>query len=302
MLRPRRTKRAFSTAVALMVCAATAHAEPPGALDQARTEFEAGLSLMDQHQYAAAITSFERSLGLHENPRTRYNLALALRSAGRLRDALAMFETVANPVIGADTELRAQAATMVATINTQLARVSFLVTPGAVVRIDGRVAEALTGGEMALDPGHHVFEATVEDRLPARVEADFAEGQHATVTLDASRPRPGRLHVEVAPANASIRIDDDARGHGSFEGSMAPGDHRVEVTATGGLRAVRTVTVRSDRTTRLSLTLHPPHLYERWWLWTGAGVVLTAAVVGIAVGVSQPAPLPDGSWVRAPIR
>ena len=87
-------RRALLVALCLALPRAPALAQdvPPGAVEPARPLFEQGVAALRENRYADAITLLERSYALRASPVVLYNLALALRGAGRYREAVQAFE------------------------------------------------------------------------------------------------------------------------------------------------------------------------------------------------------------------
>jgi hypothetical protein len=98
--------------------------------------------------------------------------------------------------------------------------------------------------------------------------------------------------IEVAAENASATVDGEA-----VEGPLvvvAPGEHRLVVRREGHLEFTRTVSVSAGETERVEVQLvamaaggaaDEEAITEKWWFWTGAGVV-AVAVVGVVLGIA----------------
>jgi hypothetical protein len=110
----------------------------------------------------------------------------------------------------------------------------------------------------------HVF-IDGEDKGPAPWEGDVAAGEHTIqaksarfaseprkitvaakervdVALDAA-PVQGRLRVTTVPASATIVVDGKTMGTGVWEGELAEGSHRIEVSLDGQTPQVREITL-----------------------------------------------------------
>lgn len=115
----------------------------------------------------------------------------------------------------------------------------------------------------------HVF-LDGRDEGPAPWEGDVSAGEHVVETKGprfASEPRKvhvaakdrldlaieagallGRLRVSTSPATATIAIDGREVGSGAWEGDLAEGFHRIEVTVPGVPPQVREVSVGRGQT------------------------------------------------------
>ncbi|MFO0686559.1 MAG: PEGA domain-containing protein [Sandaracinus sp.] len=140
-------------------------------------------------------------------------------------------------------------------------------------------------------------------------------------------PPPSTLLVTVNVDGADVSIDDVSVGHSPVAATrVAPGAHRVDVARDGYAAAHRQVDVAPGEQERLDVSLEPldpalvaattssaqqaeadraasePPWYEQWYVWVGvgAGVVVVAGVIALAVVLSQPAPQLDPMGVPLP--
>jgi hypothetical protein len=140
-------------------------------------------------------------------------------------------------------------------------------------RVDVKLAVEVAAGHVAIreQSGRevHVF-VDGEDRGKAPWEGELPEGDHAIelkgakfgsekrtitvakggrteVALDAA-PTTGHLRVTTLPASARIAIDGASVGTGSYDGDLAPGSHRIEVSVEGAPSAMREVVVSRGET------------------------------------------------------
>jgi hypothetical protein len=184
-----------------------AEAKEPTAAEkaEAKTRFTEGRKLLGEGKLAEATDAFRRAHDLAPTPVTRIELARALVSAGKLRDAHRLLSTVAEmPVTATETqkskEARKEAAELAPQIAARIPRVTLVVT-GATgepeVAIDGEpVSKELLGGELQLDPGDHVA-----------VAKDAVRSVEVTFTVVAEERRRVELLIppaEKAPAPPSV--------------------------------------------------------------------------------------------------
>jgi hypothetical protein len=115
----------------------------------------------------------------------------------------------------------------------------------------------------------------------------------------------GYLHLTLNPTNGTIKIDGQPTTPAA-DGTiwLDIGDHELVFEAAGYQSQRQTVSIAGGERAELALTLalapvagpnaavtdqpeaESPGLLSRWWFWTAAGVVVTGAVIGIAVASS----------------
>jgi hypothetical protein len=127
----------------------------------------------------------------------------------------------------------------------------------------------------------------------------------------------GYLLLTLTPADAAIKIDGQPTKPAA-DGTIWVdiGDHDLQCEAAGYQPQRQKVSIAGAQRVDLTVTLAPaaiagpsaavsdqpaaesPSLLSRWWFWTAAGVVVTGAVIGIAVassGGDEPQPAIDGN-------
>ena len=115
----------------------------------------------------------------------------------------------------------------------------------------------------------------------------------------------GYLHLTLSPADGTIKVDGQPSTPAA-DGTiwLDIGDHDLVFEAAGYQAQRQTVSIAGGERAELALTLalapvagpsaavadqsaaESPSLLSRWWFWTAAGVVVTGAVIGIAVASS----------------
>lgn len=288
----------LSCVFALALCASSPAVAQPA--DSFEARFQRGIVALEEMRYAEACDAFEAAYRERQTPRVLYNLALALRGAGRYRRAIASFEQyVAAPDPGDAPARIARVQETADEMRRALVRVRVRLDPAtAALTVDGRV-EAMENNTLTLDPGAHVFEATAADRVSFRREMRLDAG--AEVTLDATlaeAPPSGRLMVVPSVASALVRIDGALVATGSVDRVVAPGEHRVEIQAREYVPFVRVVRVGRTGVVRVDATLVAPPR-NNWLLPTAVvgGVALVAGSVALIAWVARPSePYVIGNW------
>ena len=101
---------------------------------------------------------------------------------------------------------------------------------------------------------------------------------------------PGSLEIVSEPSDASVFLNDEAKGKTPYKGNLAVGEHWVRVKLDGFKTADQSVIIASKETTKLSFALerdYPMNPYKAGGyatFFTGLGL---AAFGGIATGLSK---------------
>jgi len=112
--------------------------------------------------------------------------------------------------------------------------------------------------------------------VTARQTTDVVYKEPLAVALDMSAERHvGHVHVETTPATASIEIDGQVVGSGSFDGPLPTGGHQLIVKKPGYVPFTSEITLNDDQSRDVKATL----LEERSSNWV-AWVIGGALVVG----------------------
>ncbi|HRI64729.1 MAG TPA: PEGA domain-containing protein [Polyangium sp.] len=158
------------------------------------------------------------------------------------------------------------------------------------VVVDGIVL-GKTPLSLRIAPGEHVVFLRGEEMLgtlPARIEV---HGDNDAPLRLIAEPLEAELELKLEPFDALVAIDSVTLGKGAWSGRVKPGQHTVEVAASGFVPEKRQVTalregkqvvvVRLERDPKSPFwrrPLPPPH----WLVEFGLGVPLTASIGGIA--------------------
>lgn len=294
--------------LAIVLFAPVAAAQPDaGGSARARVLFEQAMAAMDDGSYDLAIEQLDESLALTPRPATAFNLALALRGAGRTSDAIAVLEallagahgTLRAPQRRAAEELRTEASADLATVRVRVGGASELELRIDGVRID---AEAGAWNEQRVDPGAHVITASAPDH--ATIERSITLPRAGSSELDltlmaALDTRPGTLVLESSDPALIVEIEGVASATGTLRRELPPGEYVVRVIA-GDARRDSRIEVPPGRTVRLAL--EPPtssrSIAEEPWLWLTLGAVVLvggglAIGAGVALDSQRASPLTD---------
>jgi hypothetical protein len=262
----------------------------------ARAEYEAAKILYADGDFAGASLKFQRAYEESKDPRLLWNQAAAEKN---LRRYVKVSELVERYVQESGDKLtesdRSEAQALLDTVKAFIAEVTFTVSPdGARIFVDdAEVGTAPLSKPVRLEMGERRLRVQKEGFLPYTAPRSFDGGTTATVqvTLEAER-HEGKLTISAA-AGDSIKVDGKAVGTGSYQGTLASGLHRVEVSAPGKRTYTSDVMVQDDQSSSISVALEslilapPPADPEKdqggsnAWIWIGSGVLLAA---GLGVG------------------
>lgn len=297
--------------VAFVGGAIPATADPPegeetgeAKLDEARAEFQAGIEWVQKSEWGEALDAFSRSSALRPHAVTTYNIAASYRAMSRYTRARAAFrealerheETNELP-----DQLVADSRRYLSEIDSLLARIELSVAPAdARVLVDGAPLEVegerLVAGTRAagpgeklpaspvrllLDPGAHVILVQRKGYDDALLNRTLAPGTGDPISISLSRQK-ARLVVTADQLGATVRLGGKLVGTAPITVRRPAGSYEVVVSADGFEPYTTEVKLVSGEELALRATLleESPSVFEAWWFWTAAGVVVTGAVVG----------------------
>lgn len=179
--------------------------------EEARVEFEAGLSALRDERYADALQSFERSYRARRVASVALNLGITLRALGRLVEARLRFQEFLEMANASQHERYDREVTgHLADLARRIVRVRVTISPDAArLSVDGRRAVQGADGLYALDPGEHRFELEHDGYEPARESHTLTPGGESDLAFTLRRrvvaPDP-RVTVPGAPGETSPAI------------------------------------------------------------------------------------------------
>ncbi|MDI7269749.1 MAG: PEGA domain-containing protein, partial [Myxococcota bacterium] len=277
---------------------------------RARVHFTAGRAAMEAERWEEALTEFSAANDLLPAARALYNVGLALRKLGRDIEALRTYRTYlttyAAPTSERDITERREVENVVEEIRDAVGSVRVNVAvSGATVFVDGR----LLGPSPLSEPvemirGQHTFRAEAEGHRPAEETVQVQPGQEMTVTLV---PAPLRTTAAVDLSSnvpgAVAMLDGEILGPLPFSGEVPAGIHRLVVSAAGYETAHMPISLEAGQPFRRSIELvaaaepvGEDEWYEKWWVWTIAGVVVGGATAGIIIGTTGGEEMPATNW------
>lgn len=259
-LRPSRL--ALVLGVALLTSSQFAGAQTPAGAGTAEATFRRGMTAMHAGRNAEAVVEFRQSYRLNPLPDVLFNLALALRGAGRYAAAIGAFERyLATAPVNVPRARRDAVRDLLPQLRTQVGSVRLDLAPSdAALLVDGhevqRVVNDQALGELAavdphdarallLDPGVHVVEASAPGFHAERHEITVRSGSQTNERLVLAREVTVATVVTPHPAEPPVVLREES-----------------------------------------------PSVLTRWWFWTITGVVV-GGTIGAVVWFTRD---PD-AWV-----
>lgn len=298
-------------------------AAPPSVSDapnvvKARELFVKGTTLVQSAQWAEALDAFEQSNELRPHPTTVYNIGACERALGRYTVARDRLQRAISPESSANGKLpeslRTEAKGYLAELDRLLVRVDLIVAPtDASITVDGRPLAATQSDEGAiavagilapgrggplfagrasvvLDPGTHLITLSRKGYDDQLITKTFKPGSRQGLMLNMER-LPAQVRVSSNQEKARVRIDAFDVGYAPVNVERPTGTYRVLVEKPGFSSYETSIRVNPGEAADIKASLSPTPVTQKWWFWTAAGVLVTAAVVGTYYATrSEPAP------------
>lgn len=249
--------------------------------EAARVHFRKGVELYDRKQYAEALESFKAAYAEKQSAGIKQNIALCLKGLGRTVEAAAALDEALDEgqsslkpetKAGIEREL-AELAKSVATVHMRVVGVDSQPLDKAIVSVDGT---ALPPGAhrrpIRLQQGIHTFTAHVDGLAdpPAKKLALLlgqpVDATFIVTTTGASASGESTLTIRTNVDDATIKIDANEVGKGTWTGKLPAGSHQLEVSAPDYRTATIDVTVPGATTMEYPIQLtkigDPPGPYD----------------------------------------
>lgn len=284
-------------------------APPPSDASKAQEEKAKADQAMKSMRFADALAIYSALYAETKDPALLYNQGRALEGLGRFPEALDKIEAFARDAPAA---LKAKVPKLGELLDDLRKRVSSLT-----------LRTNVDGAEVLLDGKRIGTTPLALLRVPAgKGKLELAADGYRGVVRDVTLPGGGALDVEVkllkkdesgvlvvkSPiAGARVKIDGVPVGAVPVEHAVRSGFHDIVVQKDGFDEASTKarVDVGESKIVEVGLS-RSKEVYERWWFWTGLGVLVAGGAVAGVVGALNTERAPDtGSiapgQVRGPI-
>jgi hypothetical protein len=278
----------------------------------AREEFVRGAQLVKDADWAGALAAFEASSRMKGHPVTTYNIGACLRAMGQYTRARKTFANALEEngkggdlAPGLADEIRRY----VGELDKSLATIDLTILPEeAQIAIDGRPLEpahstqaagrttpTLVGGTLppgparpapkgrfrvVLDPGTHVITLSRPGFADAVSKETLLPGTNVEKKLELDR-LPAHIRVTSNFVGAQVLVNEADVGLTPVEISRPAGKYHVVVKKPGFLVFDTSANADPGQNLAVTATLREdkPALTQRWWFWTGVGVLVAGAAV-----------------------
>lgn len=274
------------------VWASPGRAQPP--VDPVAAQLkQRGDAAMQAGDFREALDAYTKALSAEPSPALHYNRGRALQGLARNAGALEEFERFRDT---APAELKSAVPDLdglIDFVRQQIAEVTVTSSvPGASVRVRNRAWPLPLSRPLRFDPSTIDVEVVADGYEPWRSRLTLTAGDRRELTAHlVRRDLRAVLRVKSPTAGAFVTVDGARIGSAPIELRVAPGEHSIEVSRPGYETASSRVVLREREQRSISVSLErSTRFYERWWFWTGAGVIAATGVVAVvALSTERPA-------------
>jgi len=293
--------RTVAIVIALAVASSVASTAAADDDKAARELFVKGGQLVKDADWAGALAAFEESSRLHAHPVTTFNIGACLRAMGQYARARKAFAGALEDTGQLGTALTDETRRYVGELDKLLAVLDLTITPEeAKIAIDGRPLEQGADGKLVagvlppgpakaapkgrfkviVDPGVHIITIGRDGFADAVDRETFSPGQTVEKKLVLDR-LPAQIHITSPEKGAQVLIDEADVGLTPVDINRPAGKYKVVVKKRGFLPFETTTSADPGQSVNVAATLREdkPTLTQRWWFWTGVGVVVVGAAV-----------------------
>lgn len=177
---------------------------------------------------------------------------------------------------------------MIPADKTAPAKIAVTGAEGAVIFIDGtEMGPAPFEGEVPT--GRHTFEARKKGFVTARQTSEVVFGQPVRMSLTlTSELNEGKVTIRTGHTDATITIDGQFKGMGTWEGLLPAGGHQLEVKKQGYQTRTQEISLVADQVRVIEISLEADKS-TAWIYWTVTGVIVAAGAATAAYFVFRPA-------------
>lgn len=253
---------------------------------EALAEYESASLLYRDGDYAGAVTKFNHTYELANDPRLLWNIAVCeknLRHYAQVHRLVTRYLAEGGALLTA--EDRASAEALLSAIQSFVSSLNVSVKPdGADVLVDGKVVGKSPLPEaLNIDMGSHIIGAQLEGYVEQKRTIELVGGRGTDVVFELQEVRHiGTLRVVAGPRQ-EIYVDGKVVGVGQWEGELPSGTHRVRVTAEEKKPFESDVKVTDQQVSSINVSLSDVDKQSGgpMWPWLlGGGAVAAGLGVG----------------------
>lgn len=251
---------------------------------------------LDTARPADALAAYDEAYTLDPQPSLLYNRGRALQALERYPEALVLFEQFQRDAPATTLAKVPGLTELISEVRGRTCVVRVHGEPaGAEVRLRGVVVGRIpVSGALRANAGKAELEVSMDGYTSHRATVDLPPGgaYEGHVRLVEVSPR-GTLMIRSSTERARVAIDGAPYGTVPYEGRISVGSHRVRLTKDGydPEEVVVDLVANQRREVDLNLTRNMA-IYERWWFWTGIGVLVAGAATAVVVAATRPSAEP----------
>jgi hypothetical protein len=165
----------------------------------------------------------------------------------------------------------------------------------------------MDGGELGKAPytgevpvGERTFEARAKGYIDAIQKVEVKFGKELTITMSmVQQLNEGKVRIKTDHADASIKIDGDLKGTGTWEGVLHSGGHALEISKTGYHTYKSDISVSAEQERVIDVVLDED-MTSYWVYWAVTGVAVAAGAGVASYFVLSPSEEPVVTGTLAP--
>lgn len=288
-----------ASAQELPVQPAVPSADGAGAAERARDLKARGDRAIGEMQYTEALAAYDEAYRTDPTWEVLFNRGRAYQFLGRYPEALDDFNRFARE---APPPVRAKVPGIERIVADVRGRVAFLTVRSAVTGATVVLGDRVLGTtplppRIGVNAGAVVLKATAPGREPSERSLTLeGGGKEVQVELVLAPTGDGILRIESGTPGAIASVDGRRIGAVPVDVPSAPGEHEVMLEREDYESASQRARVDPGKTRLVRFDLvEEPGLHERWWFWTGVGLVV-AGGVATAIIVTREKDPPTGDF------
>lgn len=270
---------------------------------QAKSDYDSGITLYRQTEYAAASAKFVSAYDTSKDARLLWNAAAAEKQLHHYAKARTYVRQYVQLGVDLSDKDKTDAADLVVVLDKLISDVTISVNePGATIVIDGEtVGESPLAKPLALDSGTRAVKVEKAGFLPFQSSVVVNGGAAQTVEVKLQpHVKDGRIAVRASQADATILLDRQAVGTGTYSGIIPSGAHQLGVTKDGYKPYELSFNIAENGTRSFDVTLEKKKGPLPVWAMIVGGVLVAGIATTVIVIAAKPentrAPIPDGTF------
>jgi hypothetical protein len=251
--------------------------------DEAKADYDSAHSLFEIGDFNGALLKFKHAFEVSSDPRLLWNMGACEKELHHYGRAVVLVERfLRDSGSRISTETRDNATGTLAALRALSSPATLTGAPeGAQVFVDdelGGVTPLATS--LALDIGSHKIRVEHPEFEPFERTVDgVTGGGEISIAVSMKPLTAGRLNIIAGPGD-TIAVDGKILGTERWEGNLAPGSHKLRVTAAGKTPYEADVELAPRGARSVQVSLHAESKGALWPWIVGGTALVAGAVVG----------------------